>query len=193
MANNLYRKVGEMDYDGLIANIIPQIQVSGGTITRLGAAATYTRGTVLAKSSITHQLVILGTEAAAAVVAADAVYGITSDAAIVSGKTYYTRSGSEGSYVYTPVASPAVENIATYYEITTPAVEAQDAEILTPDCILCDNEDIGISADVPVAVYTAGCFNTDKVTVADGYTMTEADKDKLRERGIVFKAAFPAN
>lgn len=63
----------------------------------------------------------------------------------------------------------------------------------TPDCILCDDTEVGTSADTFVTVYTAGCFDPEKVIMADGYTLTEADKDKLRERGIVFKAASPAN
>ncbi len=67
--------------------------------------------------------------------------------------------------------------------IALPAVASVD-EILTPDCILCDDTEIGTSADVNAAVFTAGCFNEDALTVADEYTMTEADKDKLRERGI---------
>ena len=45
-------------------------------------------------------------------------YGKTSDVAIVEGKTYYTRSGSSGSYVYTPVANPVVADIGSYYEVT---------------------------------------------------------------------------
>jgi len=61
----------------------------------------------------------------------------------------------------------------------------------TPDCILCDDTEIG-TEDVVVTAYMAGCFNMNKVTVADGYALTEADKDKLRERDIVFKAAHPA-
>ena len=47
-----------------------------------------------------------------------ATFSATSDVALVDGKTYYTRSGSAGSYVYTPVATPAVANIASYYEKT---------------------------------------------------------------------------
>lgn len=39
--------------------------------------------------------------------------------------------------------------------------------------------------DETVAVYLAGCFNPDKLTVKDSYTMTEADKDALRMRDIV--------
>ena len=55
--------------------------------------------------------------------ASAAVYELTSDVAVDSGKTYYTRSGSEGSYSYTAVKSPAVGSISTYYEMTKPAVE----------------------------------------------------------------------
>lgn len=47
-------------------------------------------------------------------------YAKTSDVAIVEGKTYYTRSGSSGSYVYTPVANPVVADIGSYYEVTDP-------------------------------------------------------------------------
>lgn len=45
------------------------------------------------------------------------VYEPTSDAAIVDGKTYYTRSeNAEGGYDYAPVQSPDASGIATYYE-----------------------------------------------------------------------------
>lgn len=62
----------------------------------------------------------------------------------------------------------------------------------TPDCILCDDVEVGTAEDVPVEVYAAGCFDPEKVTVAEGYTITQADKDKLRAYSIVFKAAAPA-
>ena len=71
--------------------------------------------------------------------------------------------------------------------------EAGSDETLTPDCILCDDIEVGTDNDEPVAVYTAGCFQPQKITVADEYTITESDKDELRMRGIVFKAATPAN
>lgn len=45
-------------------------------------------------------------------------YAVTSDADIVEDKTYYTRSGSEGSYTYTEVTSPVKTSLSTYYEIT---------------------------------------------------------------------------
>lgn len=62
----------------------------------------------------------------------------------------------------------------------------------TPDCILCDDTEVGTEEDAPVEVYAAGCFDPQKVTLADGYTMTQADKDKLRAYSIVFKAASSA-
>ena len=61
------------------------------------------------------------------------------------------------------------------------------------DCILCDDTTVGTTEDLAVAVYTAGCFDPDKVIVKEGYTITEADKDELHKRNIVFKAAFDAN
>lgn len=125
---NLYRKVDEMDFDGLVTGLTPTVQVRGGTICKGSVAATFPRGAVLAKSSKDGKLYLLGTAA-------------------TSGDT------------------------------------------LTPDCILCDDSDVGTDADAVVTVYTAGCFDPNKVTVKNGYTMTEADRDKLRERGIVFLAA----
>lgn len=70
---------------------------------------------------------------------------------------------------------------------------AASNETLTADCILCDDIEVGTTEDENVAVYISGCFNTNKVTVADSYTISEADKDNLRMRGIIFKAAAPAD
>lgn len=57
-------------------------------------------------------------------------------------------------------------------------------ETLTAYCILADDTAVGTSADVNAAVYMAGSFNPDKITVKSGYTITEADKDALRNGGI---------
>jgi len=121
----LSKKLGEMEYDGLITGLNPPERVDGGAIAKLTTAATYKRGTLLGKAEDTGLL---------------SLYGGTG----------------------------------------------------TPDCILCDDTEIGTEEDVIVAVYKAGCFNPDRLIVAEGYTITEADKDKLRERGIVFKVASPA-
>ena len=129
---NLNAKVGEMEYDGLVVDLVPEVEVRGGTIRKLAAATTLKRGTILAKSSKDNTLVVLGTA-------------------------------------------------------------ATDGETLTPDCILCDDTVVGTDADVSVSVYTAGCFNTNRVHVADGYTISATDFDALRKYSIVFKAAFAGN
>lgn len=59
------------------------------------------------------------TQAAAIAALTHNDYELTEDEAPDEDKTYYTRSGegtSASPYVYTAVATPAVENIATYYE-----------------------------------------------------------------------------
>jgi hypothetical protein len=69
-------------------------------------------------------------------------YAKTSDVALVDGKTYYTRSGSSPNYVYTPVASPDVSDIGTYYEVTAADI-SYTTYILGDGSIILD--DIGDS------------------------------------------------
>lgn len=122
---NLSKKLGEMEFDGLITDLLPHVQTGGGIIAKIETETTYKRGTVLGKSE--------------------------------DGKL-------------------------SIYDGTT-----------TPDCILCDGTVVGTDEDTNVVVYIAGCFDPRKVTVAEGYTLTAADIDKFRERGIKFKAASPGN
>ncbi len=65
--------------------------------------------------------------------------------------------------------------------------EPAEGETLTPDCILCD--DIIVESDTTTAVYTAGCFNSNKVITAEGYTITAEDTDALRKYDIVLQCA----
>ena len=63
---------------------------------------------------------------------ATATYALTSDDDIVTGKTYYTRSGSgtsESPYEYEAVASPTKTNIDSYYEVTALEVLANTDDI----------------------------------------------------------------
>ena len=105
---NLSKKLGEMNFDGLFTDVVPAVQVRGGTIRKqTTSAVTLKRGTILAKS-----------------------YGTAGDGKLVV------------------LGTAAVSN-----------------ETLTPDCILCDDIEVGTAADEKVAVYTAGCFDPDKVSV----------------------------
>ncbi len=58
--------------------------------------------------------------------------------------------------------------------------------------ILCDDitADAEAITDAPVVIYTAGCFNSNKVSAAEGYSITAADIDTLRKYGIVLKAVM---
>lgn len=133
---NLSKKLGEMNFDGLFTDVVPAVQVRGGTIRKqTTSAVTLKRGTILAKS-----------------------YGTAGDGKLVV------------------LGTAAVSN-----------------ETLTPDCILCDDIEVGTAADEKAAVYTAGCFDPDKVSVTASYSITETDKDNLRMRGIVFKDAAAAD
>lgn len=78
-----------------------------------------------------------------------AVYTLTTDVALNGTKTYYTRSGSAGSYVYTAVASPVVGNIGTYYELTTDAFTTYTTYILGEGAV--EYTDVG--AKVPYEVF----------------------------------------
>ena len=64
---SLFSVIGEMNYDGLIADLEPAVTVGGATIRKLGSAATLKRGTILAMSSGSAgdgKLVVLGNTAA---------------------------------------------------------------------------------------------------------------------------------
>lgn len=48
------------------------------------------------------------------------VYSASEDTSVIAGKTYYTRTGSAGAYVYTVVANPTGNpSTSSYYEVTS--------------------------------------------------------------------------
>jgi len=128
----LNRKIGDMEYDGLITDLNPPVEVRGRVIAKQSSEKTFLRGTIFARSKADSKLYILG---------------------------------------------------------STP----DTGDTLTPDCILCDDSEIGTVNDLDTPVYTAGCFHPGKVTVADGYTISDADLDELRKRNIVFRMPHAAN
>lgn len=59
----------------------------------------------------------------------------------------------------------------------------------TPDCVLCDDVEVGTSDDVNVPVYISGCFDPDHIIVGTSYVLTDEDFDTLRMKSILFKNA----
>lgn len=57
-------------------------------------------------------------------------------------------------------------------------------ESAVADCVLADEVTVGTTDDENVVVYVEGDFNEEALTVADDYTITEADRDALRTKRI---------
>lgn len=62
----------------------------------------------------------------------------------------------------------------------------------TPAAILTADVDATGDEDVAAVAYHQGNFNPAEVTVAEGYTLTAADKDTLRKYSIVFTQMLEA-
>ena len=95
---NLSKKLGEMNFDGLFTDVVPAVQVRGGTIRKqTTSAVTLKRGTILAKSYGTAgdgKLVILGSTATAnetltanCILAEDVEVGTTADVTALAYRT----------------------------------------------------------------------------------------------------------
>ena len=100
-----------------------------------------------------------------------AEYELTTDTDIVSGKTYYTRSGSGTSaspYVYTEVASPQKASLGTYYEMTT--TPGLDINFMVVERSAVIKFDKHVASRV---------FSPDELEALDSYMM------KYRKYGIV--------
>lgn len=191
MTTRLDEVIGSVGYDGLIVSGTPVADTFSVTIRKLGTAATLARGTVLARSNVDDELVILGTTPTAGTAAVDAIpaaYAKTEDVALDPDTVYYVKFGTS----FVPVSAPDVTDIADYYELVqayVPAVPAGAAEILTPDCILTDDVAVGTAVDVTALAYRTGHFARNKIIVKTGYTFTSADEQTLRGKGILLSDA----
>lgn len=61
-----------------------------------------------------------------------------------------------------------------------------DPEILTASYILAKDVTVSTAEEAVAVAYRSGNFNPNAVIVADGYTLSAADKDTLRKYDIVF-------
>lgn len=71
---------------------------------------------------------------------------------------------------------------------TTGSGETAKTETLTANCVLSDDVTVG-TTDVPAFAYRTGHFNSNKLIVATGYTLTANDKEELRKCGILLSDA----
>ena len=183
-------------YDGLILGApVSTFEIKIRELAATTADTVFKRGTLLDLSSVDGKYVVHGTSPAAAVEAVSAVYTKTSDVALTTGKTYYTKAGD----VYTKVTTPDVSDIGDYYELTTPASPAVPAEVLTANCILCDDIIVTDNADVLALAYrNIGSASATYISAATAetkgntVTITAADKEALRVVGINLNDTYAA-
>lgn len=74
---------------------------------------------------------------------------------------------------------------------TTGEGASAKTEVLTAGYILADDTPVG-TTNTTVVAYRAGNFNRNKLIVAKNYTLTSADEDALRQRGIILNTALNA-
>ena len=74
----------------------------------------------------------------------DAVYEKTTDVAIDTSKTYYTKSGD----TYTPVAEPDVDDIGDYYEMTEEGYTAYTTYLLGRGAFEYENIGVRVASEV---------------------------------------------
>jgi len=89
-----------------------------------------------------------------------ATYALTADTELDATATYYTRSGSAGSYVYTVVASPLVGNIGTYYEKTADAYTKYTTYVLGEKFFDYDNVGVRVPNEMVRDALTNGGIET---------------------------------
>ena len=65
-----------------------------------------------------------------------------------------------------------------------------DNETLTPFCILADDNVIGTDTNAMVGAYRRGHFAEEKLVIAEGATISDADKRELRGVGILISNAI---
>ena len=190
MERDLHEKIGSVEFEKLFAGMQPPAIVKHGTIKRLGTAATLKRGTLLVKGS-DGLLYVCGTNPTG-----EATEDFNGDGpattftlaasplpAAINGAKVGTADATVSAYnpqtgVVTLSAAPAAgtKNVHITYE---------KAGVNEPDCVLTDDVDVGTSAEENVAIYVSGCFNEAALIMAEDHSLTEADRDTLRKKGIL--------
>jgi hypothetical protein len=189
MTRDLHEKIGEVSTENLFASLNPEPIIKPAVIKKGAASATYQRGSLMAKGA-DGKLILLGSDVDATGTASATGDGSTVKFPVIVGgnpSSVLTEVKVGGTatteYSYNPVTG----------EIVFDSAPANAAAIAikysvgggNADCVLADDTVVGTSTDENVLVYVSGHFNASALTVAEDYTITEADKDLLRMKGIL--------
>ena len=198
MTRDLHEKLGSVTPENLIAKLDPPALKGAGTIAHGVAAAEFKRGSLMEKGS-DGKLYLYGTNAAGEVTedfngdGTATTFTLQADPlpAAVKGAKVGTTDATVSSYnaqtgVVTLSSAPAAgtKNVHITYE---------KAGANAPDCILAEDVAVGTTDDENVLVYIAGCFNEDALIITEGKTISAADKDTLRMKGILLGTSQSEN
>lgn len=101
--------------------------------------------------------------------------------------------------VFTVTIRKEATAAATYKRGTVLALSAGTADdgklvildsTATANCILAEDVEVGITADVTALAYRTGHFARNKLAVASGYTLKATDEEELRKAGILLSDAI---
>lgn len=67
---------------------------------------------------------------------------------------------------------------------------AASNEVLSANCVLADDVEVGTNANVTALAYRTGHFARNKLIVKNDYTMTATDEEELRKGGILLSDAI---
>lgn len=68
--------------------------------------------------------------------------------------------------------------------------QAGENETLTANCVLAEDTVVGTASDVIARAYRTGHFVKENLIVAEGASISEADKEALRDVGILLSSAI---
>ena len=189
MTRNLSEEIGSVTPENLFAALDPKPLIQPGVIGKGAAETTYKRGSLMAKGA-DGKLHLLGSD-----VDDTGTYSGTGDG---STKKFTVINGGDPSSVLTEVKVDGTATTEYSYnpvtgEILFDTAPANSKAIAikystgggNADCVLADDTIVGTTNDENVLVYIRGNFNASALIYDEDYTITEADKDDLRKKGII--------
>lgn len=189
MTRDLHEKIGEVAVENLFAGLEPKALKGKGIIAHTATKTTYKRGSLMSKGA-DGKLYLLGSDVDATGTASATGDGSTKKFSVIDGgdptsKLTEVKVGGTATtaYSYNPVTGEILFD-------TAPANSAAIAIKYSTgggnaDCVLVDETEVGTTSDENVVVWIGGNFIEASLIVATGYSITEADRDELRKKGIV--------
>lgn len=174
MTKRLDSTAGTVSYDNLLFAI--DIPVKQKPVTVISGAGVLAKGTALAMDAA-GKMSILGTTKTA---------GYYKVLATIPGAIKVVASGAVTGEINLASVTPV---IGTYTPVAGDYVLYQAADKLEANCILAEDVD-ATSADTQAMAFIKGHFNKQKLVVKSAYTMTDADVEAFRAKGIILSNSF---